>query len=460
MPIHFFYPKNIAVIGASADPKKFGNALTKNILESNFISKKRCEIFLISHGSKEISGYKTFKSLLEIQAEIDLAIILVPAKVVNGVIGDCIKKKVRNIIIVTGGFGEIDEKGKLVEKEIAKKCNKAGIRVIGPNCVGIENVDIELNASFIQLPPKGNISMIAQSGSFACACFYEMEAQNLGISKFANIGNQIDINFIDILDFYKKDENTRTICLYIETMATGRAFYDLLREITPQKPVIIMVGGRTESGMKAASSHTGSIATNYNIMKNAVTQAGAILCEKMSDYMTALKTMSNLPVPVGEKIGVLTNSGGSSVLFSDAADKFNLTIAEFSEEFKNKITPHIIPLVKKVNPLDMIAGAAEEQYYRVTKLMLEEPGIDIVVGCSVIPPFLNIKHEEHYRGIIRAWNETGRKKPVIPLMVFGQHFITLKNYANSENATVFYTPFEAAYAVKLLVDRMKFLQKN
>ena len=108
----------------------------------------------------------------------------------------------------------------------------------------------------------------------------------------------------------------------------------------------------------------------------------------------------------------------------------------------------------------MIAGAAEEQYYRVTKLMLEEPGINIVVGCSVIPPFLNIKHEEHYRGIIRAWNETGRKKPVIPLMVFGQNFTTLKNYANSENATVFYTPFEAAYAVKLLVDRMKYLRQN
>ncbi|MCP4763693.1 MAG: acetyl-CoA synthetase, partial [archaeon] len=160
MPHLFFNPTSIAVIGATADPKKFGNAVTVNILSKEDL---KCDIYLVSHGSKEIKGIKTFKSILDISKSIDLAIILVPAKIVNNIIDDCINKKVKRIIIVTAGFGEMDEEGKIVEKKIAEKCKDRDIRVMGPNCVGIQNIDIGLNASFIQTPPLGNMSMITQS---------------------------------------------------------------------------------------------------------------------------------------------------------------------------------------------------------------------------------------------------------------------------------------------------------
>lgn len=453
----FFYPKTIAVIGVTANPKKFGNALTINILKNKNL---QSELFLISPRNQEIYGLKTHNSVIDVPKDIDLAIILVPASIVELVVDQCIEKKVKRIIIVSAGFGEIDEKGKKIEAEIAQKCKEAGIRVMGPNCVGIQNIDTGLNASFIQSAPKGNIGMISQSGSFGCACFYEMERHDLGCSKFANIGNNIDVSFSEILRFFKEDENTQIICIYLETITNGKAFYETIKDVNPLKPIIVLKGGRTTSGMKAASSHTGSMATDYKMLKTAIEQAGAVMCENVSDYITANKTFSFLPLPKGERIGVLTNSGGSSVLFSDKAEEFGLKLAEFSKELKEKMAPQLISLVKMVNPLDMIGVAEEEQYYNITKAMLEDSGIDIVVSCLVIPPFLEMKSDEHYRGIIRAWNDTGREKPVIPLIIFSEGFQNLKDLAKKEKTTIYYTPHEAAFAIKILIDRMKILQLN
>jgi acyl-CoA synthetase (NDP forming) len=448
----FFYPKTIAVIGATSNPKKFGNAVTINIIKNKNLES---EVFLVSPKSQEIASLKCYKSILEIPKEIDVAIVLVPVKVIDEVIDQCIEKKVKGIIIITSGFSEINEEGKKKEIEIAKRCNNAGIRVIGPNCVGIQNLDIGLNASFIQTAPIGNIGMISQSGSFGCATFYAMEREYIGCSKFANIGNGIDVSFSEILKFLNSDKNTQMICVYMETIENGRKLLETIKKIVPIKPIVILKGGRTKLGMKAASSHTGSIATDYKMLKASINQAGAILCENINDYIIALKTFSYLPIPKGEKIGVLTNSGGSSVLFSDKAEEFNLKLTEFSDGFKERISPYLIPLVKLVNPLDMIGGADETTYYNITKIMLEDPNIDIVVACVVIPPFLEMKSNEHYRGIIHAWNDTGREKPLIPLIIFGEEFINLRDHSKREKTTIFFTPHDAAYAIKLLIDRMK-----
>lgn len=453
----FFNPKSIAIIGATANPKKFGNAVTMNLLENENLE---VEIYLVSHGSKEIEGKKTYESILDIPDPIDIAIILVPAKYVDEVVNQCIKKELKGIIIVTAGFGEVDQEGKKRERKIAKKCKDAGIRVMGPNCVGIQNVDIGLNASFIQLPPKGNISMISQSGSFGCATFYEMERQNLGCSKFANIGNRIDVSFDEILQYFNQDKNTEIISIYMEDLSDGRAFIKILKNIVPKKPVVVMKGGKTSAGLKAASSHTGSMATNYEILKSAALQAGAIVCDNFDDFLTALKALSTLPLPEGDNIGISTNSGGTSVLFSDQIDKFDLKFAQFSEDLIKKMKPHLIPLVKMVNPLDMIAGAGKKEYYEITKAMLQDPHIDIVVPCVVIPPFLEMKTDEHYKGMIKAWNDTGRKKPIIPLTLGGERFDNVRDYATKQDAPVFYTPHQAALVCKVLIDRKNVLKKR
>ncbi len=450
----FFNPQNIAVIGATSDPKKFGNAVTMNLLN---IDDLRCKIFLVTHGSKTICDIPTYKSVLDITEEIDLAIILVPAKYVEDVVDECIQKEVKGIIIVSAGFGEIDEKGKELEKQIALKCKKAGVRVMGPNCVGIINTDINLNASFIQMPSKGHISMISQSGSFGCACFYEMEFHNLGISKFVNLGNKIDISFDDILPFLMEDENTEIIAIYMEELLEGRKFLDIIEKVNKVKPIVILKGGKTKKGREAASSHTGSIATNYKLLKTAVKQSGVLLCENISEFIIALKSFSFLPIPKGSKLGVLTNSGGTSVLFSDNAETLGLNFAEFSEELKKTISPYLYSLVKLENPLDMIAGAGEPQYYEITKSFLEDDDIDIVVGCCVIPPFLGMRSIEHYKGMIRAWDESHRKKPLIPLMLFSEGFDELTNFADENKTPIFYTPYEAAYAAKVLIQRYKYL---
>ena len=453
----FFYPNSIAVIGATANPKKFGNAVTINILQNKELES---DIYLVTKGSKEIEGIKCFKSILDIPHKVDIAIILVPSKIVEVIIDECIEKKVKGIIIVTAGFGEIDEEGKQIEKKLSQKCKNAGIRVMGPNCVGIQNNEINLNASFIQMAPKGNISMISQSGSFACALFYAMEKENLGCSKFANIGNDIDVSFIDILKYYNEDEMSKIICIYMETIDSGKQFCKNINDMIPNKPVVILKGGKTNYGMKAASSHTGALATNYKMLKTAVRQAGAILCEEINDFVLALKAFSFLPLPRGDKIGVLTNSGGSSVLFSDKAEEYGLKLANFSTEFLKKIKPYLIPLVKLVNPLDMIGVAEEKQYYEITKAMLEDHNIDIVVPCLVVPPFLEMSTSEHFRGMIRAWNETNREKPLIPLILMGHKFEDIKELATRENAPIYYTPHEAAYTIKLLIERKQILKRK
>ncbi|TFG11674.1 MAG: acetyl-CoA synthetase, partial [Promethearchaeota archaeon] len=328
----FFYPKSIAVIGATANPKKFGNAVTINILKDKHPD---IDLFLVSPNRTEILGLKCYESILDITQAIDIAIILVPAKIIQKIIDECIEKQVNGIIIITAGFSEIDQEGREEEKRIAEKCTKAGIRVMGPNCVGIQNIDLNLNASFIQKAPPGNISMISQSGSFGCASFYALQQEGLGISKFANIGNSIDVSFVDILEFFKNDKNSKIISIYMETIKNGKNFINKLREIIPNKPLILLKGGRTSIGMKAASSHTGSLATNYQILKVAITQVGATLCEDASEFITALKTFSILPIPQGQRIGVLTNSGGSSVLFSDKLEEYKLDLASFSENLKD-----------------------------------------------------------------------------------------------------------------------------
>ncbi len=456
MTEHFFNPNSIAIIGATADPKKFGNAVTVNLLEN---PSPEYKLFPVNPKGEMIANKQAYTSILNIEEEVDLAIILVPAKAVEIVVDECIQKKVKRIVIVTAGFGEIDEQGKEVEKRIIEKCRSNSIRVIGPNCVGIQNVEKNMNASFIKTPRKGNISMVTQSGSVGAIVLYELEWQGLGFAKFANLGNMADMTLTDILDYFKEDQKSEVITVYLENVKDGREFYDSLKEVAEKKPTIVLKGGRTSTGMKAASSHTGSIATNYSSLRTAVKQAGAFMCENIPDYITAIKTFSLLPIPTGNKIAVSTNSGGSSVMFSDYADEFDLELAEFTEDFKQKIEPHIIPLVKKVNPLDLIAGANGEAYYQITKIMLEDPNIDIVVPCCVVPTFLGMTIGEHYAGIIRAWNETGRQKPIIPLFSSGELLEEAKKIAEKERAPLFYNPREAAYAIRILLDRKKITEK-
>ncbi|MHA1584084.1 MAG: acetate--CoA ligase family protein [Promethearchaeota archaeon] len=457
MPEIFFNPKSIAIIGATSNPKKFGNSVTKNLLQNPNLS---AEIYLVSLGSKEINGIKTHSSIFDIPHPIDLAILLVPAKFVPSVVDDCIKKPVKRIIIVTAGFGEMGLEGKKIEQNIAQKCRTAGIRVIGPNCVGIENCNRGMNASFIQTPRTGNISFVSQSGSFGAGCLYEFAEQDMGCAKFTNLGNAIDLSFNEVLEYYRTDSETQVIAIYLESLKDGRKFYKSLQKLAKDKPVVVLKGGRTSTGLAAAESHTGSIASNYIILKTAVEQAGGVMCESMSDYIAALKTFSYLPNPKGNRIGILTSSGGSGVLYSDQAEEYGVSLHQFPEELKNKIRPLFGPLVKIRNPLDMIAGATEENYYQVTKIMLESKDIDIVVPLSLVPPFMQQEPQEHMRGVLRAWNETGRKKPVIPLMVYAEGFKELQQLRSENDFPLFFTPKEAAYSTKLLIDRMKFLQRT
>ncbi len=452
----FFQPHSIAIIGATDNPKKIGYAITKNILEN---PKGNYKISLVSYKKGEILGHLAVSSILDLNQTIDLAIVLVPARFVESIISECIKKKVKSIIIVTAGFGEMGISGKNVQNRIAKQVHEANIRLIGPNCVGIQNISFGLNASFIQKPLAGGISMITQSGSIGAACIWEFNAQDMGMAKFTNLGNAADVQFYEILEYYSSDPETQVIAIYLESLQEGRQFYEMLQKVTRKKPVIILKGGTSTKGMQAAQSHTGSLSSNFSVFQAMVHQAGGILCDTLDEFITALKTFSYVPLPQGAKIAVVTGSGGSSVLFSDYAERFGFHFAIFSPELEKELGSHLIELVKMENPLDMIASADENTFYHVTKTLLASPEIDIIVPCSLVPPFLEQEPQSHMRGVLHAWQETGQKKPIIPLMVYGEMFPELQTLRRTHRFPLFFTPKEAATAVKYLLIRFKYLNR-
>ncbi|MCG3218224.1 MAG: CoA-binding protein [Candidatus Heimdallarchaeota archaeon] len=451
-----FYPKTIAIIGASDNPQKFGYEVTKNIITNK---DDNLTVFPIHPSSEEVLGLKVNKSVLDVADDIDLAIILVGQRYVIPVVKECAQKKVKGLIIVTAGFSEINEEGRKLEEEIKTIANEAGISIIGPNCVGIINMDHSLNASFIETPLKGSIAMIAQSGSFGAACFYTLSDQNIGISKFANLGNMIDINYSDLLPFYRDDENINSIGLYIEAVKKGREFYETLKEITPKKPVVILKGGRTEQGTKSALSHTGSLSSGFNAFKAAATQAGALMANTIGQLTSGLKALSMIPPAKGDRVAVITNAGGVGVILSDELFDYDITLNDFSEEIQVKLKEGLNPLVKPTNPVDTIASAREKEYYHATKTLLEANEVDIVIAECVIPTFLEMKSDEHIKGAINAWNDTGRKKPLLLCWMSGHLVEKPIELCGQENVPIFLEIENVAFACHSLVHRWKVTNK-
>lgn len=453
---HLFNPRSICFVGATTDPMKIGSAIVKNLSK---LLDSSLKIYFVAKKLKELHGSPVYSSILEIKAEIDLVLIMVPSKYVEQVIDECISIRVKGIIIMSAGFGELTKEGKIIEQRIVNKCNNVGIRVVGPNCVGLQNTQIDLNASFIQHPPKGNVGMVSQSGSLAAACIWKWRAQGIGCSKMINLGNASDIKIPEIVQYFQTDDETDVITVYMESIKNGREFVRILQKTTKTKPVLVLKGGRNPTGLTAAQSHTGSISTNYDILKAALTQAGGISCISLGEFNTGVKTFAHLPVPKGEKIGVITASGGGGVLYCDFLEDFNLKLSTFSETLKSQISEVVIPLVRLINPLDIIASADETNFYETTKILLQSSEIDIVVICSLVPPHQPGEPQSHMRGVLNAWDETGRQKPVIPIMINAENFSEISNLSHEGKMPIYYSPKAAAYATSLLIKRKNYLKK-
>ncbi|MFA5013330.1 MAG: CoA-binding protein, partial [Candidatus Paceibacterota bacterium] len=284
-----FNPKTIAIVGASDKEGSVGYGLVKNIQDGN----NTRTVFLINPFIKEIFGTKTYSDITKVKRSIDLVVIAVPAPIVLEIVRQCVKVKAGGIIIIASGFGESGEEGKGLEKNIVETCVKAGIPLIGPNCLGIMNTSEQLNASFAPLDPrKGNIAFLSQSGAMVDAVLDRCANENFGFSKIVSYGNEADCGLIDFLEYLKTDKQTKAIIVYFEGVADGRGFMEMARAVSKIKPIIAIKAGRGEAGQKAASTHTGSLSTGYEVYRAALKQSGVIQVDSLDALLDSARAFS------------------------------------------------------------------------------------------------------------------------------------------------------------------------
>jgi acetyltransferase len=375
-------PKSVAVIGATGREGSVGNAVFSNILFGNY----KGVVYPVNPNWKSIHGVKAYPSVMDIPDEIDLAVVIVPSKVVPKVMRECGEKGVKGVVVISAGFKEIGKEGEKLELEIKGISDEYSMPLIGPNCVGIINTDadISLNATFARaMPRRGNIAFVSQSGALGVAALEYARTENIGLSKFISVGNKADINENDLLYILKDDPSTRVILLYLEDLSDHQKFIDLARLITGEipykKPIIAIKSGRTMEGARAALSHTGALAGSDEAYDSIFTQCGILRVETLEELFNLAVAFSTQPIPKSNRIAILTNAGGPGILATDAAVRLGLKLADFSDSTKKKLREKLPPVVTINNPLDLIGDADEKRFEVALECILEDKNVDGVV---------------------------------------------------------------------------------
>ncbi|CAB3288955.1 Acetate--CoA ligase [ADP-forming] [Methanocaldococcus lauensis] len=429
---YIFYPKSVAVIGASKIEGKVGYAIMKNLKDFNG------KVYPINPKYDEIFGMKCYKSVLDIDDEIDLAVIVVPNIVVPKVLEECGKKGVKGAVIITAGFSEVGnyELEKKI-KEIAKRYN---IRVIGPNCLGIMNTQINLNATFAKIfPPKGHISIISQSGAVLNAILDIAPLLNIGFSKVVSIGNKVDIQESDLLEYFKDDEDTKLVVLYIEGLKDKR-FLKVAKELSKKKPIIALKSGRTEMGKKAAKSHTGSLAGEDVVYEAAFKESGIIRAYTFEELVDLIHLFSTQPVIDSNDIGIITNAGGFGVLAADSCVDYNMKLPNFEDTTVDKLKDILPPSANISNPLDIIGDATPERYKKVIEVLSEDKNIKGLL--VILTPQEMTKPLEVAKSIVEVRNthRSLKNKPLITSFVGGVSVKGAKSYLRKNGIPAYLTP--------------------
>ena len=375
-------PRSIAVVGATNRPGSVGLAVFRNILNAGFEG----VLYPVNPKAKSVQSVKAYPKLVDIPDEVDLAVIIVPAEIVCSILEESGQKQVKGAIVISAGFKEVGGHGVELENCLKEVVRKYGIRLVGPNCLGIINNSekVQMNASFAtKMPKAGNIAFISQSGALCTAVLDYAEGRDVGFSKFISFGNKADVNEIDLLHYLKDDPDTDVILMYLEDITHGRAFLETAREITWQahKPMLAVKAGRSAEGARAAASHTGSLAGSDDAYDAIFHQSGIQRVEGVDELFNYAIAFAKQPVPKGNRVAIVTNAGGPGIMATDAAIRHNLKIAALSEETKQKLKEELPPTASIQNPVDVIGDATHERYEAAIRHILMDENVD---GAIVI----------------------------------------------------------------------------
>ncbi|RLB99836.1 MAG: CoA-binding protein [Deltaproteobacteria bacterium] len=444
-----FRPKSVAVIGASSKELHIGNRVIKNLLDFGF----KGPIYPVNPKADEIRGVKAYKSIMEVPEEdgIDVVHMVIPAKFVPAAVDDCGEKGVKNIIINSGGFKEIGPKGEAIEKDFLERAKKYGIRIFGPNCQGIINSDPDIRAycnfTFTK-PDPGHISITALSGGVAEVIHQAFSQMGVGTRIYASNGNACDITIPEIVRYLGDDEETRTIVLYVEGLRDAATFLEVAKEVAAKKPVLAMKAGRTEVGAKAASSHTGGLAEVDIATELIFKKAGILSFRDEAELCQAAVAFASQPIPKGNRVGIITNTGGPAVIATDVFGDKGLEIPSLSDRGIETLKEKVFPEAAVGNPTDLLATGLAEHYRTAMDVMMDEETIDSVFINFVTPFFVDTD------AIAREIAEVSKqkRKPIVcNLMTDPQQWTETVRILKEGGVPCFGFPGEAARSLAALV---------
>lgn len=375
----FFNPRSIAVVGATEKEGKVGNAVAKNLLQLGYEG----DVFLVNPGYKELFGKRCYAKLEDIEAEIDLAVIIVPAKFVNGVIQNA-AEKVKNFIVISAGFLEIGGEGEKREKELARIAEEKKLNILGPNCLGFIRPGLKLNASFAGgLPAAGNVAFVSQSGALAVALMDMAEEKGIAFSHLVSIGNEMQIDGAALIEYLGQDENTKIIGMYLEGIKDGARLIKAAREVSRKKPIIVLKAGKTEKSQKAISSHTGALAGSDEIISAVFAKTGILRADSLEELISLVEFLSVNREPENDLATVITNAGGAGVLITDAFQGKQVKLADIDEQTKDELRKFLPEESALENPIDLLGDAGEDRYEKVLNIIDKTKTGSII--CALTP---------------------------------------------------------------------------
>ena len=441
----FFNPRSVAVIGASREPRKVGHKVLKNLIDYGF----KGEIYPINPNAEEILGCKCYSSVLDVPSEIDLSIIAVPSRIVPNVAEECGVKGVKGIVVISAGFSETGREGARLEKKLLDICRRYGMRMQGPNCLGIINTASRLNASFATAnPPRGRVAFISQSGALGSTILNWAIQKNIGFSSFISLGNEADLNAADFLEALSEDEETKVIGLYMEGVKDGRRFLKVSRELSRIKPIVALKAGTTDVGIRAVSSHTGSLAGSNVSFSAAFKKAGILRVNTLEELFNLVLALEEQPPPKGKRVLIVTNGGGPGILAADACEKNGLELPSLEYHIRENLRRMLPPHASVNNPVDVLGDADESRYEIALSAGLKSSRID---GIIVILTPQAMTPTEKIANVTAKLNRMSRKPIISAFMGLEDDSLAIK-ILRRNGVPNYEFPEDAAYVLSRMYE--------
>ncbi len=413
-------PKAIAVVGASTKEKTIGSEIMQRLRDYKFTG----NIYPVNPKGGMIEGFQAYTSVAEIPGEVDLAIIVVNSKFVLDTIDQCHAKGIKGLCIITAGFKETGAEGAEAERQLLAKVREYGMRCVGPNCLGVLNTDpaISMDATFAEaLPERGHIGFVSQSGALGGGILNILKDLNLGFAQFISIGNQADVNAETAMEYWENEKDVEQILLYMESIQNPANFRKLATRISKKKPILALKAGRSAAGASAASSHTGSLAGADKAANALLSQSGVIREYSLKNLFSTAKVFANCPIPKGDRVAIITNSGGPGIMATDAICENGMQMAQITEETKAKLRSFLPAAASVKNPIDMIASAPIEHYKQTLETVIADENVDMIMVIYL--PFLGLKDIDVAKAVMEIKKQYPHK-PVIGVFMTKNEFFT------------------------------------